>query len=590
MVRFLSSTKLTVAICLALAAGGIAGSLLYQGNTAFGKQGSFNVFRSPLFLAPAALLVVNILFCAGKRIGSLPFSLPRTWTFAGMHFGIILLAAGMILDGLYGFIGTKYYYRGVPDSSYFDWRKNREESFPYKVEVVGTETRFHPLDLRIGVKDPAGGRVGVFTVREGIPFDAGGSGIRVTPRRFDRATETLILDAEFDGRKSGALSASAAVPASVKGYAVLLLAYAEPQASEYIARVRFLPAGGPPVEKEIGINRPAEFAGTSYCLVDLGADRYGNPYAGLQMTREPGEPVFWAGALLFCASLAARFLVGRSPAAGMATGLLVLSLAGGWPAAAQAFGAVVEGETTWEGEVRVNEPVTVEKGAVLRIRPGTVVLLSGKDRDGNGCADGTLQVFGTLVVEGERGRPVRFSRLDPEKPWEEVFLKEAAAEIRYAVFEGAGWGLHIHDGKVSVEHSVFRENAGGAKMRGTGAVFSRCTFRNNGVGLRFWNGGPQVRGSDISGNVTGLFYREGSGGGKISGNRIANREWDVKVGDWASGDLDLSGNFWGNGPDSRAVSRIGDFREPPRDGRIVLAPAIGSPPDPCGADLEEAGR
>ncbi|OYV74551.1 MAG: hypothetical protein B7Z74_02045 [Deltaproteobacteria bacterium 21-66-5] len=62
MIRLLGSTKLTIVLCLLLAAGGIAGSLLYQGNTSFGKPSTFDVFRSPLFLVPAGLLVLNILF------------------------------------------------------------------------------------------------------------------------------------------------------------------------------------------------------------------------------------------------------------------------------------------------------------------------------------------------------------------------------------------------------------------------------------------------------------------------------------------------------------------------------------------------
>ena len=602
MVRFLESTKLTVALCLLLAAGGIAGSLLYQGNTAFGKQGPFNVFRSPLFLLPAGLLVLNILFCAAKRLGSMPFSLPRTWTFAGIHLGIILLATGMILDGALGFVGTKYYYQGVPDTSYFNWRENREESFPFRVEVVGTETRFHPLSLQVGVKDSAGNKVGLYTVREGVSFLAGETGLLLTPRRFDRETKTLMLDAEVDGRKVSGLSASAGAPATVKGYAIASVAYANPEPSQYIVRVRFHPAGGPPVEKEISINRPVVFEGTSYCLVDIGADRYGNPYAGLQMTREPGEPVFWAGSLLFCVSLVGRFFTRQSsaatrpaeseageratdPVSGVTAGLLVVFLLGALPAKSFAFGTVIEGERTWEGEVRVTEPVTVEKGATLRIRPGTAVLLSGEDRDGDGCRDGYLQVFGTLLVEGEKGRPVRFSRLDPENAWEEVFLKAAAAVIRYAIFEGGNWGLHVHDGDVKVEHAVFRNNGGGARLRGTGAVFSRTTFRGNGIGLRFWDGGPEVSSSVVAGNGIGLFYREGTGGGKIRGNRISNREWNVKIGDWATGELDVSGNFWGDGAADAVAFRVGDFREKKEPGKIVLAPALSSPPEPCGADI-----
>ena len=48
MVRFLSSTKLTVALCLILAAEGAAGSILYRGNTAFEEPGPFALFQSPI--------------------------------------------------------------------------------------------------------------------------------------------------------------------------------------------------------------------------------------------------------------------------------------------------------------------------------------------------------------------------------------------------------------------------------------------------------------------------------------------------------------------------------------------------------------
>jgi len=113
----------------------------------------------------------------------------------------------------------------------------------------------------------------------------------------------MLTTAEIDGRKASGLSATAETPASVKGYAISPVAYRDPEPSEYLVRVRFHAAGGAPVEKGIGVNHPATFAGISFCLVGLDTDRYGNPYAGLQMTREPGEPVFWAGALLFALTL-----------------------------------------------------------------------------------------------------------------------------------------------------------------------------------------------------------------------------------------------------------------------------------------------
>jgi len=598
MIRSLGSTKLTIALCLLLAAGGIAGSLLYQGNTAFGKPSAFNVFRSPLFLVPAGLLVLNILFCVIPRLREMPAGKPRTWSFAGLHLGLLLLASGLAVDGLSGFVGTQYFPVGVPHAGYHNWRTGRDETLPFTVTVTGSEVRFHPRNLQVGVKDAAGKKVGLFVVREGVSFEAPGTGLVVTPRKFDEERKTLVLDASVDGALQAGVAATGEAPARVGGYAIVPVSYFNPEPSGYVASVRFTAPGRAPEETTLRINHPASFAGTTFSIVDLNRDAYGNAIVGLQMTREPGALLFWIGALLFGVSLITHLLLknvsrridgtaretdasnvgGQSAALTGAVGgaslLLFLCLI---PAVSHAFGVVIDREAVWEGEVRVTEPVTVEKGAILTILPGTVVLLSGEDRDRDGCADGYLQVFGELRVEGTGARPVLFAALTPGKPWQEVFFKDARAVIRHAVFEGAAWALHIHDGDVRVEDTLLRGNGGGARTKGAGATFTRCVISGNGIGLRFRDGGPTVSVSSIEGNGTGLFYREGTGGGKINGNRIANREWDVKIGEWAAGDLDLSGNYWGASPG--AIGRIRDYRERKDTGEIVLDPPLTVPPN-----------
>jgi hypothetical protein len=407
-----------------------------------------------------------------------------------------------------------------------------------------------------------------------------------------------VLDAAVDGHGAAGMRAKNGEAADFRGYAIFPVEYADPEPSDHIARIRFTPPGRQSEEREIGINRPARYGGYNFCLVNVGVDKFGFEYAGLQMTREPGEGFFWAGALTFALSIPFHFfgkrssgteLSGASESASDAAGVRIMSalvpalcILGLLPGNSAAFGTAIRGEAEWKGEVRIEEPVTVEKGGLLRILPGTTVFLSGEDRSGNGCRDGYIQVYGSLRVEGERGRPVRFTRLNPRKEWEEIFLNEANASISYAVFEGANWGLHIHGGKVEVEHSSFAGNGGGVRLKGTGATFSRCAFTGNGVGIRFWDGGPRIIASVIEQNGTGLFYREGSGGGKINGNMIANGEWNLKIGDWASGDLDASGNFWGDGGDTPEGMRVGDFRETGAAGRIVLSPVLSSPPEPRG--------
>jgi hypothetical protein len=137
-----------------------------------------------------------------------------------------------------------------------------------------------------------------------------------------------------------------------------------------------------------------------------------------------------------------------------------------------------------------------------------------------------------------------------------------------------------------VEQALFRNNGGGARTRGTGARFDRCTFRKNGVGLRFWDGGPAVFRAVIEDNDIGLFYREGKGGGTIRGSLIANREWDLKVGDWAAGGLDVSGNHWKAAGADGIPRRFRNYREA-GSGPIVVEPSLPRPPAVCGADIGE---
>jgi hypothetical protein len=46
-----------------------------------------------------------------------------------------------------------------------------------------------------------------------------------------------------------------------------------------------------------------EYKGTSIFQTAWGTDRYGNPYIGVQVARDPAAPLFWVGCVLFSISL-----------------------------------------------------------------------------------------------------------------------------------------------------------------------------------------------------------------------------------------------------------------------------------------------
>ena len=127
--RFLSSTRLTIFLCLVLAGGGIAGSLLYNGNTAASTRGGGNLFHSPVFLFPALLLILNVGCCAFTRLRAGVFRGVRATTFLGLHAGLVLLAAGLIVDGRLAFVGTQFYRLGEPSASHFGLESERRRWF-----------------------------------------------------------------------------------------------------------------------------------------------------------------------------------------------------------------------------------------------------------------------------------------------------------------------------------------------------------------------------------------------------------------------------------------------------------------------------
>jgi hypothetical protein len=79
----------------------------------------------------------------------------------------------------------------------------------------------------------------------------------------------------------------------------------------------------------------------------------------------------------------------------------------------------IRGDTTWSGQVLVDQSVTVPAGATLTIKPGTVVgVASRKDQKNQGGGPQKLieiNVFGKLVANGTAEKPVVFLAVPDKK-------------------------------------------------------------------------------------------------------------------------------------------------------------------------------
>jgi parallel beta-helix repeat protein len=196
--------------------------------------------------------------------------------------------------------------------------------------------------------------------------------------------------------------------------------------------------------------------------------------------------------------------------------------------AAKVSGAV-DKDTVWKGRVAVERTVTVGRGAVLTVQPGTVVSF----RPGAG-----LTVEGRLVAEGRAEEWIRFLPDSDPSPegWEGIrFADSAAGSVLSrcivrgaAAVEIAGPGIDVRDcelgkGKVglvfrmkaegAVTGNVIREmSEGGIQChQGASPRIERNVLRDCGpFGIACsQNAAPVVRGNDVSGCDRGLSFNGG---------------------------------------------------------------------------------
>lgn len=235
-----------------------------------------------------------------------------------------------------------------------------------------------------------------------------------------------------------------------------------------------------------------------------------------------------------------------------------------WPLGA------IETSVTWRGDIAVNKTITVETGGTLTLAPRTRAFFA--ERAG-------LSVHGRIIANGGRdGRILFSSTLKKAASWDEILLEHAdGSSFSNCIIEYATWGLHSHFTRLSVKDSLFRHNTGGVRFRSGPVEIRGSLFTGNEVGIRDFRGNATIAENVITGNGTGIFVREKGGMISVRGNNIfANRDYNVRVGDFNDEDVDARDNWWGDGNPGATIL---DGREEPGIGIVKYEPYLRKPAD-----------
>ncbi len=147
------------------------------------------------------------------------------------------------------------------------------------------------------------------------------------------------------------------------------------------------------------------------------------------------------------------------------------------PAAAPALEvpANIKGRTTWQGEVVLRQTVTVEKGAVLTIAPGTTVKPL--------AAEAKLVVHGSLQVKGTPQANVVFAG---PAGWQgiEFFQADPGSRLEHARFDKAQVAIGGIEAGFALRNCTFRNCDAAVKLlREASPTIEECLFVGNTIGI-----------------------------------------------------------------------------------------------------------
>lgn len=251
--------------------------------------------------------------------------------------------------------------------------------------------------------------------------------------------------------------------------------------------------------------------------------------------------------------------------------------------------SVISEDTIWQGEILIKGDVEVAEGATLTIMPGAVIRFQKIAEFGpekmsmdklNHFPRAELIVRGHLYAQGTPTNKIHFTSAE-ETPhpgdWGSINLLGAVDNIiEFCVIEYAHTGAHAHSAQVVISYSEFHHNGVAIGQKNVKSVPHKSvvpmlynTITENGGGILYGGGSTTtISHNEINNNKFFGIYAKKGGLANVRYNNITkngkgvifykvkdiilrynnisdNEDYNISLLAGQSGDINVSGNWWG---------------------------------------------
>lgn len=266
--------------------------------------GTFGIGRSwytsPLFKILLGLLAANLLICTLQRWKRLK------WPVLLLHGGVLVTLAGAFMTSL-GYVATVNVYEGAKTELAYRWDLEQDVPLGFDLAVDKIFREYLPVPVKVGVLRGEE-KFGLFMLKTGESFNVGDYRVRVDS--IDLQSEALFLSIYQGERNIGTASTGGenTLPTGFP-YAFKLVAFQNPVLRRAWVDLKLLRDSAVMAHGSTEINSPFQWGGLYFYNTLLDRTPEGEPFAGIQIVKDPGRPVVFAGFVI--ASLGALALLAR---------------------------------------------------------------------------------------------------------------------------------------------------------------------------------------------------------------------------------------------------------------------------------------